>query len=149
MSALRRKLYASYVRGQGAIFCQIPNASNGNNADNPVRRHQNRHIKHQMTSVVRGSFHPMPGGIDSVDTPGPVFFINKIRNLKEKPRSEKGLNITGGPRRDESATAPNCLDRRPPQGPKMSVGDDLPDPCTGRPNRHCRFKPLHHAPFRR
>jgi hypothetical protein len=31
----------------------------------------------------------------------------------------------------------------------MGVGEDLPDPCTWRPNRYCRFKPLHHALFRR
>lgn len=96
------------------IFCQISNAPNGNNADKPIWRHQNRHIKHQLTFIMRHFFHPMPGGIDSADPPGPVCFINKIRNLKEKSRSEKGLNRTGGPGCDESITTSHGLDRRPP-----------------------------------
>ena len=131
------------------IFCQIPNAPNGNNADKPVWRRQNRHIKHQLTFIMRYFFHPMAGGIDSENPPGPVCFINKICNFKQKSRSEKGLNTTGGPGCDESITTSHCFDRRPPYGPKMGVGDDLPDPCTGCPNRYCRFRHLDHPLFRR
>ena len=147
---LRRicKRFVLKPRRPGMVFCQISNAPNGNNTDKPVWRHPNRHIKHQMTFIMRYSFHPMPGGIDSMDTPGPVCFINKIRHLKEKSRPEIGLYSTGGPGRDESITALHCLDRRPPYGPKMGVGDDLPHPRNRRLNRYCRFKSLHHAPFR-